>query len=280
MNERMLQIFEDSKLSPAQRRAKKRKEAAIKAANEKENLLKSLLAPHRFTTDQFLREQERLAFNFLIRLGNKIFDYDGEGEHYELVVTEDGKKVKEMVYLWKVKKSARPFFDAVKNTKGFLGFITWVHDYGEFEKKCTAETVVKDVSWVLRYGKDKAGALKDLDRKSKETWEAQVKGNTSIDAPKMAHSLSSKRTPNQRILRSLLKNNVKKNLWMMRRPKKAAGEVLKLERLMNSEAVRRDLVKKDEFLFSLTRVSETRRNRFNKSALVKEQPAAGLLKSK
>jgi len=288
MNERMLQIYEDSKLSPAERRAKKRKEAALKkkeAAIEKENLLKSLLEPYRFATDFFLEKQEIQAYNFLFRLTNRIFDLE-RNEKYDLVVKKGGKQVTEMVLLWKVKSTARPFFEAVKNTKGFGSFITWVHYYGEFEKKCTAELVVDEVSWVLRYGKDKAAVKKDSKRRAKEYW-------ASNDAPKMAHSLSSKRLPNQRTLRSLLENQVKgyrKKIFL-----KKGGEAQRLEQLMNSEALRRDLVKKDEFLFSVTKASGDFKRRYkmvlregpfkkgsgNRVARsFKKQPAAGLLKSK
>jgi len=149
------------------------------------------IEPFRIGYEFFETEVDRLAYNLLVRYTKIIFDYK-HSEYYEL----DFGQGKARVLLAKVTKKGEPIFHALKHTKGFLAFVSWVRFYNGFEKECTAQSVCEGLKWVLRYGKDKDEVVADEKRRNKP--------NTTSNAPSFAHSLT---TPlgyvNKRAKRSL-----------------------------------------------------------------------------
>jgi hypothetical protein len=224
----LLAAYEEGKKSTSQ----KSKERAAQIEAEQRQNLENLLDPFRKTFNSFDKEQDRLAFNFLIRLQNKIFNYN-DHEYYELDFGE-GSGVQK-VLLPKVTKSGNHLFHTLKHTHGFLSFITWVRFYDSFEKMCTAQSVCERLGWVLRYGKDKAAVFKDLEKKA--------------ESPGFAHSLT---TPlgfvNQRTKRSLDRFQVRTVLRKGKRSSSKRGgktEAEKVRKIIESEQVQRDLIKRD-----------------------------------
>jgi hypothetical protein len=224
----LLAAYEEGKKSTAQKA--KERAAEIKAADHQK--LETLLNPFRTTFNSFDKEQDRLAFNFLVRFQNQIFNHQAT-EKYELHFPQRSKP--ENVLLPRLTRCGEPLFHALKHTHGFLSFITWVRFYDSFEKMCTAQSVCERLGWVLRYGKDKTNVEKDLKRKA--------------ESPEFAHSLT---TPlgfvNERTKRSLAKNYIRKVTSRNRKltnTKKATKEAKKVMKLLETETVQRDLIKRD-----------------------------------
>jgi hypothetical protein len=224
----LLAAYEEGKKSTAQQA----KERAAQTEAEERQKLENLLDPFRKTFNSFDKEQDRLAFNFLIRLQNKIFDND-DYEYYDLDFGQGGGV--QNVLLSKVTKRGEQLFHALKHTHGFLSFITWVRFYDSFDKMCTAQSVCERLGWVLRYGKDKADVEKDLKRKA--------------ESPEFAHSLT---TPlgfvNQRTKRSLDRFQVRTVLRKAKNSSSKRGgknEAEKVRKIIESDQVQRDLIKRD-----------------------------------
>ena len=252
----LLAAYEEHRKTPTEKKAEKQKEEEMRKIAS----LKVLLAPHRITAERFQKEQERLAYNFLIRFQNKIFDLDDMEYQEVLTIDHNENEVRARVLLWRIRKSAKAVFDAIKDTKGFRGFIIWVHQMNRSEKMWLAKSILDELTWVLRYGKDEADVRSD--------WEREARERQNEDAPQFAHSLT---TPlgslNRRTQRSL---DNSKNKRVQKRAQKGGGgktqkELVKLERLMNSDAVQRDLVKRDHFQFTLQRMSLKTRRRHVKN---------------
>lgn len=235
----LLAAFEERKKTSAEKASEKI--AQEKAA--KERLIENLLQPYRQTFNAFDKEQDRLAYNFLIRLQNKIFNYDHH--EYQQLDFGQGKGLQE-VLLPKVTKRGAPLFHALKHTHGFLSFISWVCFYNGFEKMCTATSICERLGWVLRYGKDKAEVQKDL--------------RSMASSPKFAHSLT---TPlgyvNQRTKRSLEARIIKKTAFRSKKrstTRKVKREAAKVERMIESSKVQMDLIKRDVFVFQYDTVKK------------------------
>jgi len=164
----LLAAYEEYKKTPSQKAAEEKK----KREEEAKSRLQHLLQPHRDTYNRFDEENDRLAYNFLIRFQKKIFDYK-DAAHYEIDWGRGSGM--EKVLLPKLTKAGQPIFKALKHTHGFRSFVIWVHYLNGFEKKCTAQSTCESLGWVLRYGEDKKGKADRRNQLAKDRLSATKK---------------------------------------------------------------------------------------------------------
>lgn len=243
----LLAAYEEHKKPLSQRIAEN---AAVEKQTRKSELQRmvdsGVAQGDRWSLNKFDNSQDRRAHAYLTRFEKKLFDY----RNYEKRHINFGSGIEEC-YLPTVKKRYQRFFELAKDTKGFLGFIVWTYKYNAEEKRYTAQLVLEELGWVLRYGRDKQDVYKDLDAVDPKDYYT----SKHTAQPSFAHSLT---TPlgyvNERTKRSLEQKRHRRdanrvlNKVARRTTKnwaKVKGEVANLNRLVSSEAVQRDLVKRD-----------------------------------
>lgn len=213
-----------------------------KREEEAKSRLEHLLQPHRDAYNRFDEENDRLAYNFLIRFQKKIFDYK-DVAHYEI---DWGRgRGMEKVLLPKLTKAGQPIFEALKHTYGFRSFVTWVRYLDGFGKECLAQSTCESLGWVLRYGEDRKGEAERRNQLAKDRLSAEKKKESDSPEWYNINTLRRLAVSSSRQFARTSHRELKKHKKLGASVTAKKEESAKLRKLRESQQRQRNLVKRD-----------------------------------